>query len=270
MAKSSLGTTSGILNPSAIATKFQLSRHIPAPDIGYFVERYWIVSWDRRGQAPHRQETLPFPSVHLALERGNSRIVGVVRGKFSILLRDQGMVFGIKFRPGGYYPFVRMPVSQITDRTIGIAYVFGEDGAALEAAVCGQTDEAEMVDQAELFLRARLPQPDPQVELINRIVDGVAGERAIVTVDDLVARFGLTKRTLQRMFSQYVGVSPKWVIMRYRLQEAAEQMAAGEITSWTKLALDLGYFDQAHFIKDFKMIVGQTPAEYARSLQHDL
>jgi AraC-like DNA-binding protein len=267
MATQVINSTSGILNPSAVATEFQLSRHAPAPDIGYFVERYWIVSWDRRGQAPHLQETLPFPSVHLAIERGNSRIVGVVKGKFAIRLRDQGLVFGIKFRPGAYYPFVGMPVSQITDRTIGIAYVFGEDGLALEAAVCGQSDEAGMVEQAEQFLRARLPERDPQVELINQIVDRIVAERAIIAVDSLVERFSVSKRTLQRMFSQYVGVSPKWVIMRYRLQEAAEQMAAGAITSWTKLALDLGYFDQAHFIKDFKAIVGQTPAEYARSLQ---
>jgi methylphosphotriester-DNA--protein-cysteine methyltransferase len=73
--------------------------------------------------------------------------------------------------------------------------------------------------------------------------------------------------TLQRIFSQYVGVSPKWVIMRYRQQEAAEHMATGEITSWPKLALELGDFDQAHFIKDFKLIVGQTSAEYARNLR---
>jgi AraC-like DNA-binding protein len=267
MTKPNLGTTSGILNPSAIATEFQLSRHAPAADIGYFVERYWIVSWDRRGQAPHLQETLPFPSVHLVLERGNSRIVGVVKGKFSVLLRDRGMVFGIKFRPGAFYPFVRIPVSQITDRTIAIARVFGEDGTALEAAVCAQSGAAMMIEQAELFLRARLPAHDQQVELINQIIDCVVAERAIVAVDDLVERFSLSKRTLQRMFSLYVGVSPKWVIMRYRLQEAAEQMAAGEITSWTKLALDLGYFDQPHFIKDFKMIVGQTPTEYARNIR---
>jgi AraC-like DNA-binding protein len=54
--------------------------------------------------------------------------------------------------------------------------------------------------------------------------------------------------------------------MRYRLQEAAEQLAGAEIVNWPKMALDLGYFDQAHFIKDFKMIVGRTPAEYARSV----
>ncbi len=58
--------------------------------------------------------------------------------------------------------------------------------------------------------------------------------------------------------------------MRYRLQEAAEPLAGGEIVNWLKMALDLGYFDQAHFIKDFKMIVGRTPAEYARSVSSDM
>jgi AraC-like DNA-binding protein len=56
------------------------------------------------------------------------------------------------------------------------------------------------------------------------------------------------------------------VIKRYRLHEAAEQLAAGEVVDWPRLALDLGYFDQAHFIKDFKTIVGRTPAEYAKNL----
>ena len=65
--------------------------------------------------------------------------------------------------------------------------------------------------------------------------------------------------------SRYVGVSPKWVIKRNRLQDAAEQLAGGAV-SCAQMALELGYFDQAHFIKDFKSIVGKSPAEYARSL----
>jgi AraC-like DNA-binding protein len=71
---------------------------------------------------------------------------------------------------------------------------------------------------------------------------------------------------LQRIFSQYVGVSPKWVIKRYRLHEAAEQLAGGEVVDWPKIALELGYFDQAHFIKDFKTIVGESPAEYIKKI----
>ena len=71
-------------------------------------------------------------------------------------------------------------------------------------------------------------------------------------------------RSLQRTFNKYVGVSPKWVIRRYRLQEAAEALACGHAESMRDLALRLGYFDQAHFIRDFKAVVGKTPHAYAR------
>jgi len=79
-----------------------------------------------------------------------------------------------------------------------------------------------------------------------------------------VSAFKLSKRTLQRLFQQYVGVSPKWVIKRYRLHEAVERLAAGNEVDWTRLDLDLEYFDQAHFIKDFKAIIGKTPSEYTK------
>ncbi len=69
----------------------------------------------------------------------------------------------------------------------------------------------------------------------------------------------INKRTLQRLFSQYVGVSPKWVIKRFRLLEAVGELSKNKKADWTKLALELGYFDQAHFIKDFKSIIGKTP-----------
>jgi len=270
MIRSTVGRTSGILNPSAIAAKFQLSRHVPAQDLSYFVQHFWVVRWDLRNQAPYQQETLPYPVVHMVIEHDKSRIVGVIKGKFSALLRDQGWVFGVKFRPGAYYPFVNSPVSAITNRSIRIADVFGDDGLALEAAIRAFDDEERWIECAEQFLRRRLPERDQTVELINRIIDCVVADRTILKVDALVKRFNLSKRTLQRIFSQYVGVSPKWVIMRYRLQEAADQLAYSENVNWPKMALDLGYFDQAHFIKDFKMIVGRTPAEYARSIGSEL
>jgi len=72
-------------------------------------------------------------------------------------------------------------------------------------------------------------------------------------------------RALQRLFSDYVGASPKWVINRYRLHEAIARVQAGHPVAWAALAQDLGYFDQAHFIADFRRLVGVTPAEYARA-----
>jgi AraC-like DNA-binding protein len=264
MVKSKIDKPVGILNPKLGQKKFQLSRHLPAQELSFFIERYWIVTWDLRGQEPYLSENLPYPCVNLVFEQDKTRVYGVVKRKFSYLLKGKGQVLGIKFRPGAFYPFIKSPVSNFTDSSISFQDAFGVDGKALEAATLSQDDEGKMIELAENFLREWLPERDETIVLINQIIDRIVADRAIAKVGDIVSRFNLSKRTLQRLFSQYVGVSPKWVIKRYRLHEAAEQLAGGEVEDWPKLALELGYFDQAHFINDFKTIVGQSPAEYAK------
>jgi AraC-like DNA-binding protein len=86
---------------------------------------------------------------------------------------------------------------------------------------------------------------------------------ADLRVTDVAAEHGVSARTLQRLFRRHVGVSPKWVLQRYRLHEAAERMASGEATDLAALALDLGYADQAHFGNDFRRYVGVPPTAYA-------
>jgi AraC-like DNA-binding protein len=264
MMKSTIGKPRGILNLKAGEKKFQLSRHPPAEDLSFFVERYWIVSWDLRGQEPYVQETLPYPCVHLVFEKDQSRVFGVETGKFARLLENKGRVFGIKFKPGAFYPFVKSPVSQFTNDSISFWDAFGVESKALEEAILSREDEGEMIELAEKFLRERLPEQDKNVGIINEIVDYIIAHREITKVDDVVSRLNINKRTLQRLFRQYVGVSPKWVIKRYRLHEVAERLAEGKVVDWSGIVLELGYSDQAHFIKDFKAIVGRTPAEYAR------
>src|SRR6185295_15646109 len=193
--------------------------------------RYWIIEWDLRGQAPYEQEVIPYPCVNLVFEQDQSRIYGVVTGKSTHRLEDKGRVFGVKFKPGGFYPFVKWSISRLTDASIGFEEVFGSDGKALGTTILSQADAGKQIELVEYFLRERMPAPDEQVALINRIVDRIIADRAITRVDDLVSRFNFSKRTLQRIFSQYVGVSPKWVIKRYRLHEAAEQLAGGGVVS---------------------------------------
>jgi AraC-like DNA-binding protein len=205
--------------------------------------------------------------VHLVVERDNTRVWGVDRGKFARQLVGEGQVFGIRFRPGAFYPFVKSPVSAFTDRSVPLCAALGADAGALEAAMLTLDDDG-MVEVVERFLHERLPERDANVILINDIVDCILDDRTILRVDDLVSHFSLSKRTLQRLFSQYVGVTPKWVIQRYRLHEAAEQLADGATDDSSALALSLGYYDQAHFIKDFKAVIGSTPAEYALKAKH--
>jgi AraC-like DNA-binding protein len=259
----------GILNPKLGEQKFQLARYEPSEPLAFFVEHYWTVKWDLRGQTPYNSETLPHPSIHLTVEPETAHLVGIVTRKFSRLLQEQGWVFGIKFNPGAFYPFVQRPIATFTDKTIPLADVFGTKGIGYAEAMRAATNDEARVAIAEEFLNSFAPPHDENVALVKGVVETIATERAITKVDHLVSRFKLNKRGLQRLFNEYVGVSPKWVIQRYRLHEAADQVAAGEVVDWAKLAVDLGYFDQAHFIKDFKAMVGVTPAEYAKTLGRD-
>ena len=259
----------GILNQQEGLKHFLLSRYVPSKEISCFVEHYWIVRWDLRGKNPFRQEVLSHPSVHLVFEKNGARIVGVVPGKFTTVLEGNGKVFGVKFRPGTFYPFIRKPVASFTNEYLPFREVFAEPPEHLAEEILHHENDESMVDRAEAFLIRNLPQRDPRAEEVCRIVESIMNDPSILKVDQLVEQFGRSKRSLQRFFRQYVGVSPKWVIQRYRLHEAAEKMAGGQADNWPALALDLGYFDQAHFIRDFKAIVGSTPSEYARQLRGD-
>jgi AraC-like DNA-binding protein len=245
---------------------YRHERYHPSSDLAPWVEHHWSVEWDLRGAAPQRVETLPHPSVHLIFEaRGRSRVAGPSLARFSRLLKGKGGVFAVKFKPAGFHPFVRTPISRLADRTLRFRQVFGVAGEELERAVLATGPDSERITLVEDFLRSREPERDDDVDRISEMVYGVARDSEICKVEQLAARHGLNKRTLQRLFARYVGVSPKWVIQRYRLHEAAERLAAGELIHQAELALDLGYSDQAHFVRDFKSIVGVSPAAYARA-----
>lgn len=262
MMTSNAGKPRGILHPQKGGQYFHLQRHLPSEGLRFFVEHYWSVRWNV--PEPQTQETLPHPSVHLVVEKNNSGVLGVVTGKFTRVLEKSGWVFAIKFRPGGFYPFVRFPLSTITDRSLTLDEVFHSDGTEYEQEMLSLEEENAKIGCAEQFLRARLPGQDTNVDLIRRIVERVAADKTIVKVEQISSLFAVNVRMLQRLFHHYVGVSPKWVIKRYRLHEAVETMNEGTVVDWVQLALGLGYYDQAHFIKDFKTLVGRTPGEYAQ------
>ena len=257
----------GVLNPAVAADRFKLGRFLPSPDLAPFVEHYWRVQWDLRGLPDYVQENLPHPSVHLTFEDGKPLIYGVLRGRSIHLLRGLGQVFAIKFRPGGFYPFLQTPLSRLTGTVIDATTVFGQGIADLTSTLATTEDDSTLVVLAEEFLRALAPEPDPNLTLVTKMVDLAVADRELLRAEDLAAEFNRSLRYTQRLFNQYVGVGPKWVIQRARLHDAAEQLASGAVTDWSRLAQDLGYFDQAHFIRDFRSTVGRTPAEYARGQQ---
>jgi len=254
----------GVLHPRLAHGEFQHARRAPSSALAGVVEHYWHVSWDLRGLPAQQQETLPHPNVQYVIEPALTGIYGVHTGRYIRVLEGRGQAFGVKFRAGGFFPFYGAPVSELRNRSLDPRRIFGDDAVGFESDVLGAANIDAMVAAAERLLLAHMPAVDANVARAGDLVAGIAEDHNLTSVDAMVQHCGLAKRALQRLFNQYVGVSPKWVINRYRLHEAIAQMQAGASISWTDLALALGYFDQAHFIRDFRKLVGRSPAEYAR------
>jgi AraC-like DNA-binding protein len=255
--------TRGVLRPGTQLPGSPM-RFPPADDLSAFVDFYWIVRWDFEPGRTMVVETLPHPCVNVVVELGRSLVYGPVKGRFSRTLSGRGRVVAARLRPGAFRAFNGRPAWQLMDASLGFPEAFGVASGPVESAVFGQADEAAMVGPLEQFLRERHPAPDPAVELIDRIVGRIATDRDVVRVEDLARGMGLGRRTVERLFREYVGPSPKRVIRQYRLQAAADEAAKAGRPNWTRLANDLGYADQAHFNRDFRAILGTTPSEFAR------
>ena len=95
----------GVLHARTAARSFGLARHDPPADLAPFVDYFWVVRWDLRGQPPHEQAILPHPTVTLAFEETGAAVFGVDRAIFTRRLAGTGKALGVRFRPGGFRPF---------------------------------------------------------------------------------------------------------------------------------------------------------------------
>jgi len=255
----------GILHPQEQARHRSLSRLAAGPGIDRFVEWYWIVEWDL--QAPYVAEVLSYPSVNITFEEpGGAFVNGVCTRKFERELVGRGRVFGVKFWAGGFGAVTGLDVASFRDQVLPLRELF-DDADRLADLVFAEDSDVRRRAVVEAFLRDHLVAADPQYELVREIVAAMAEDRSVTRVDQLTERFDIPIRKLQRLFRRYVGVGPKWVLRRYRLHDGAELLARGEAAELADLALALGYFDQAHFSREFKDQIGLTPAEYATRTQ---
>src|SRR5437867_5634089 len=256
-----VGRARGVLRGPPSAGQFTHIRRNPPSDLAPWIDHSWMVNWEL--SQPYLQETLPHPNIYLLFENAKSVIAGVHTAKFSRVLEGESGVFGVKFKPGGFRPFMKASVATLLNQTVPARRIFGKDADALERSLSASSWEAEkMIDATNTFFRARAPGPDLKIELSDRIVGLILQDREIKTANGLVERTQIDKRKLQRLFHEYVGIHPKWVIRRYRLHELIEILNRGDEPDWAQTALALGYFDQAHLINDFKSIVGYPPEKY--------
>ena len=222
-----------------------------------------MLEWTLGPHESYVQHVLPDPCVHVIVEPRATHVLGVVTKLFSTTLTESSVVFGLKFRPGGFYPFFGQPVVALTNKSIRMTKVFGEiDEQRLTTRVAG-ADGSAVMTLLENVLRARMPDVDAAYDEACAVADRIAADSTIHSVEQAARVFGTTPRSLQRLCRTYIGATPKWLIRLYRIKEAAARIEEGDVESWVDLALRLGYTDQAHFINDFRSLVGESPARYA-------
>jgi AraC-like DNA-binding protein len=253
----------GVLRQALAAERFSLARHEPCAALAPFVDFIWILRWDLRGQEPHEQAILPHPNVNVGFEATGAGIFGVDRKLFIRTLSGPGKALGVRFRPGGFRPFWHAPVSQLTDRVIPAMQLFGLAAEHTRKLIMDADTDAEMIAQAEALLTGVLPGPDPATDRAAELVALIIADPGLRRVEQLAEVSGQSARGLQRLFSDYVGVSPKWVMRRSRLHEAALRADSGDPLDWAQLAIELGYADQAHLSRDFTATLGVSPTRYA-------
>jgi AraC-like DNA-binding protein len=263
------GDDRGILHAASGRASFALARHHPSPALAPFVDYLWSVEWDRRGQPPHRQQILPNPAVHLSVEPARVAVTGPARTAWAYELTGRGRVVGVRFRPGGARPWTTTPMSEYADRELPLSSLSrlrdaGLDPVALQAAVQETPDAAQAAALVDAALVPHRPAPDPTVDRVAGLVAVVDAEPGIRRVEQLAERAGMGLRALQRLCADWVGIGPKELVRWARLHEAAGRAATGPV-DWAALAVELGYADQAHLVRDFSRVVGEPPARYARA-----
>ncbi|MFJ6553786.1 DUF6597 domain-containing transcriptional factor [Streptomyces luteogriseus] len=262
--------TRGIVDPSGLLHRVRFRRHEPAEPLRRYVEWYWLIDWDL--PAPYASHIVPHPSVNLTFQWDESgetdappyaEVTGVALGLYTRKLTGRGHVCGVKFRPGGFRPYTpETPVSRWTGRALPAREVFPQiTGDTARTVVTAAGDRAK-VAALDAFLLSLPHGPDPQADLAIDLVRRIRADRTMRRVGDFARAEGLSVRALQRLFATYVGVSPKWVILRYRIHEALEQAGTRDDIDWATLAADLGYADQAHLVRDFTATVGVPPTAY--------
>jgi len=265
-------STAGILRPEAFARHVELRRLPPAPDLAPWVENHWVLRWDLPDGVRHPSQVLPHPTCNLTVERGVRRpeaptaavlVTGPLTRRFDVETSGSGWVWGVRFRPGGLAALAGVDAARLAERAVAAAEVLPVDVvAALDALHdTGAPAEADR-ERVEAALRPLATEPHPDHALVLALVAEMLADRTLVRVAQVTERHDLSTRRLQRLFARYVGVGPKWVLARYRMHDVVAVLDAGHAGPLADLAAEHGWYDQAHFTRDFTALVGVTPARY--------
>ena len=172
-------------------------------------------------------------------------------------------MLGVRFWPGGAYPFLLLPQNEIADRVIALDAIWGAVARELQSRIADSATATESVRQVETILIARLNHFRRHDEAIFKAIASIFRAGGSLPVESIASNMGIGLRRLDRQFNTRVGLPPKMLCRIVRLQRVLrmlEQRENGQ--DFVQIALDCGYYDQSHFIKEFKAFAGKGPTSY--------
>lgn len=171
-------------------------------------------------------------------------------------------IFAVRFSPEGFVPFATLSISSMKNRAVSLAELFGEEGLILERDVLTSQSVSDKIRIVETFLFKKLTSSELIDNIARSCVELIYQLKGQLSVDELSGHMNLNRRQLERKFSALIGLSPKQLFKIIRLQSTLKLLANNQFTSLTSLAHQGDYYDQAHFIKDFKEFTGISPRQF--------
>jgi AraC-like DNA-binding protein len=243
----------------------------PRHPLSRFVECFWTL--ESRAPSSNPERILPDGCVELILNfaaefsqhtegqrklQPRNFLVGQMTGPILISPTGAVQLIGIRFHPGGTVPFLRLPLDEITDQVVELGSFSSKLERDLLNAASAASSLTERVFAVEKFLTRELlrREDDSRLTMLAaRIVDG----GGLVSVDQLAHDAGISTRQLERRFLREVGIGPKLLGRIIRFQQVFRAVERCD-TAWAEVAIECGYYDQAHLIRDFHQFARQTPA----------
>ena len=249
----------------------------PTARLRSFIECFWTLEGDGleagSGTELSAERILPDGCVELILNFGDrflqhvgferirqprNFIVGQMTGPVLISASGAVELLGIRFQPGGTRPFLNLPAHEITDEVVELGGLSGSFERDLMRVCARAINQQQRIAAVDAFLVSRLGDVKFDAHVLSlaaRIID----HRGLVSVDQLASHAGVSSRQLERRFLQEVGVGPKLLARIVRFQQVFRVVNQSN-PAWVDVAIECGYYDQAHLIRDFNQFAQQTPA----------
>jgi AraC-like DNA-binding protein len=258
----------------------------PGPPLSDCIENFWL--YDGYGSPHPRERIFPSGTFELVfnlrkdelriyrgpqLDRASHFSGAIVSGPYGSFFgsdaEEETSVMGVHFKPGGAFPFLGLAADELADSHINLRDIWG--GAASEVHERLSTEQSsarrfQILEEALLSHQFRTLEHHPAVALA---LDRVRDVRTRSFVRTLLREAGISERRFVDLFNFQVGIKPKLLARIERFQRVLHVVHGSRVLAWGQLALEHGYYDQSHLIRDFLAFSGFSPADYVRRL-HDL